>query len=86
MPVTSKQVNGLLMELFGFELDFNSDPRDLMEIARLYNDRRTAIVLREGGGNAMATPEFAKAHLICEAIRVHLREIAPRRMKRKKTK
>ncbi len=86
MPVTSKQVNKALQERFGIEVDFTSNPADLAELFEHYRFRKEQIVLREGGGEAMKTLEFAKAHLICEAIRIFLKEIAPRRMKKKRNK
>lgn len=84
MAVSSNQINEQLLRRFGLSVDFSMPAEDLLDVLRLYEDRCKSIALREGGGAAMQTSDYAKAYLITEAVRVFLREIAPRRMNKKK--
>lgn len=68
---------------FGLQIDFeNSSLAHLGEVCRLYDERRAMMLDRLGESHALASPDYAKAVLVSEAIRMFLREIAPRRLKK----
>lgn len=79
-------LNTALKDRFGIEVDFTADIELLRAIMEHYLDKRNAILAESGSMALVESPDYAKAFLITEAVRMFLREIAPRRMsKRKKT-
>jgi hypothetical protein len=51
-----------------------------------YKQRRGMLIETMGFDQAIQTSEYKKAYLICEAARIVLREIAPRRTKKSRSK
>lgn len=76
-------MNKLLESRFGIRVEM-SDADHLAEVATHYEQKRNLLIRTMGECQAMQSPEYAKAVLISEAIRVLLREIAPKRARRKK--
>jgi hypothetical protein len=73
------KIEGLLNQLYGIRIDWDSPDSHLESVLNNYEDRK-ALVVSEGY-TAMTGPEYGKAVLISEAIRTYLREIAPLRRK-----
>ena len=48
--------------------------------------KKNTIILESGYGDHVSNPEYAKTVLLSEAIRMFLREIAPKRLKRRTKK
>jgi hypothetical protein len=75
-----KQFNDLLEQLYGLKIDFDASEEHLRSVYEHYIDRKS-LYLKENvyGANS---PEFSKIVLITEAIRIYLKEIAPKRLKK----
>lgn len=81
----SSKLNSILKDRYG--LDLLSGPLDydhLVQVYEHYRDQRTAIRTLLGESAMGFSPEYSKAYLISEAALVILREIAPKRTKKKK--
>lgn len=79
------QINKILIrrydiDLLGGSLDYDH----IRSVYEHYSEQRNAIRLL--GESATNTLEYSKAYLISEAARLILREIAPKRINRKKKK
>ena len=86
MEVTAQQINAILRERFEVEIDFTSSVDELRFLMNHYKDRRESIVEQQGTDAAVRSADYVKSHLITEAVRIFLREIAPRRMNKAKRK
>lgn len=82
-PVLKKiePINRLLESRFGLQVGLSSFEH-LVEIREHYDAKRRLMIKTMGEAQAMRSPEYAKAILISEAVRLMLREIAPKRVKR----
>ncbi len=77
------RLNEMMESRFGLRIDFaTARLQHLAEVCRLYDERRAMILDQLGEAQALASPDYSKAVLVSEAIRLFLREIAPRRSKR----
>lgn len=86
MDVRADQINDILRGRFGVEVDFTSTEEELRDLMDHYASRRESIVEQLGNDAAVQSFEYAKSHLITEAVRIYLREIAPRRLNKKRKK
>ena len=77
-------LNERLAHQFGLQIDFASDEQHLRQVLEHYHATREFILAEYGESAAMNDPNYAKAVLISEAVRMYLREIAPKRIRRKK--
>ncbi len=77
-------LNERLAHQFGVQIDFASDELHLRQVLEHYHQKREFILAEGGESAAMNDPNYAKAVLISEAVRMYLREIAPKRIRRKK--
>jgi len=75
-----KQFNDLLEQLYGLKIDFNASEEHLRSVLEHYTDRKS-MYLKENTYGARSS-EFNKIVLITEAIRIYLKEIAPKRIKK----
>lgn len=73
----------IIEQRLGLPLD--SDDRDhLLMVAEHYQWKRDAILMRHGEAVAVQRADYAKAVLISEAARLMLREIEPKRRRKKR--
>jgi hypothetical protein len=78
-------INRLLETRFGLRLE--AGPVSHFEmVLKHYEDKRRMYINHFGETQALDLPDYAKAVLISEGIRLVLREIAPKRRKRSKRK
>ncbi len=75
-------INRLLESRYGIQVSVSSFDH-LVDVREIYDAKRDLFIATLGEAQAMQTPEYTKAVLISEAVRVLLREIAPKRLKRK---
>jgi hypothetical protein len=79
-PPSDRRLTHVLETLrltYGFDLS-NASPQDLVALGRQYDQIRAQIVSESGYNSYHTNPEYTKAMLISEAVRL-LTEIAPRR-------
>jgi hypothetical protein len=77
-------LNERLARQFGVEIDMGSDIAHLNFILEHYSNKRRDLLSGMGETAAMLEPDYTKAVLISETVRLLLREIAPKRKRRKK--
>jgi hypothetical protein len=77
-------LNSLLESRFGLRVSM-SDPEHLADVMEHYRSKKALLVKTMGEG-AYRNSEYSKAMLISEACAIILREIAPKRTKRKTKK
>lgn len=77
-------LNERLSHQYGIEVNFSSDVTHLKRVLEHYDTKRAFLLNESGEVFALSNPEYAKAVLISEAVRMYLREIAPKRIRRKK--
>lgn len=77
-------LNERLAHQHGVQIDFASDEQHLRQVLEHYHAKREFILAEHGETAAINDPNYAKAVLISEAVRMYLREIAPKRIRRKK--
>jgi len=75
-------INRLLESRYGIRVDSN-DADHLVLVMNHYDDRRK-LFIRTMGETAYQNSEYRKSYLISEAARILLREIAPKRIKKRK--
>jgi hypothetical protein len=80
-----KPLNERMDRQYGVKLDLNSDRDHLRTVYEHYKAKRETIRAKLGEAAAITDPDYAKAVFISEAARLFLREISPKRI-RKKTK
>ncbi|MFA5489115.1 MAG: hypothetical protein WC284_07825 [Candidimonas sp.] len=84
-----KQIQQIVKKLnntYGYRLDINIDDYDGVIVRlREAESKKQRIVKESHFNDYNGNPEYAKYHLICEALTMILREIAPRRKKKAKT-
>jgi hypothetical protein len=76
-------INALLESRFGIRVELGSFEH-LVDIRNLYESKRRDFIRTLGEAAALNAPEYAKAVLISEAAHLLLKEIAPKRIRRKK--
>ncbi len=77
------RLNDQLDQLFGLRIDYDSTNAHLRQVFEHYREMRTALLHYHGIAGLQNNPQYAKAILISEAVRLFLREIAPKRTKQK---
>lgn len=84
-PVLNKiePINRLLESRFGLRVSMSTFEH-LVDVREHYDAKRRLLIATLGEAQAIRNPEYAKAVLIAEAVRLMLREIAPKRTKRKR--
>ena len=75
-------LNERLSRLYDINVDF-SDEGHLRKILEHYTNKREFILSERGEAAAINSSDYAKAVLISETVKMFLREIAPKRTKRK---
>lgn len=80
----ASKLNALLSERYGIVLP-DDDMAHLEDVMAHYADRRRIMLVTEGE-MAIRSEEWSKALLIDEAARAMLREIAPKRRRKRKNK
>ena len=78
-------LNERLDRQFGVTLDLTSDEEHLRNVFEHYCRKRQFLLAKEGQ-EALNDPTYAKSVLISETIRLLLREIAPKRLRKKRNK
>lgn len=80
-----KRLNKLVESRYGLSLlDYSSHPKHLADVSEHYREKYN-IIKQLLGENAIAfSSEAAQAYLISEAARILLREIAPKRINKRK--
>lgn len=78
-----ERMNETLRTLYGIELS-ESSVENLIFVHRNYMDRRAEILRHGTLQEANLNPEYVKAVMISETANMILREIAPRRTRRRK--
>jgi hypothetical protein len=76
------KINALLESLYGLSIDRSQSVEDLQSVLDNYEQKKQSML--ESGVVGMTDPDYTKSTLICEAIRIHLREIAPNRRKKQR--
>jgi 2-phospho-L-lactate transferase/gluconeogenesis factor (CofD/UPF0052 family) len=79
-----KPLNERLSRQFGVSLDLTSDEDHLRRVMEHYDAKRDDMIVLRGQVEAMSDSDYAKAVMISEMVRMLLREIAPKRKKKKK--
>lgn len=74
-----------LRDVHGVEINFKATPKSLMESHVSFSALKGQLEADSANRNGYRPPEYTKAVLICEAIGIFLREIAPTRKRRKPT-
>lgn len=77
-------INSLLESRYGIRVGV-SDRDHMVEVCSHYQQKRDLLLKTLGEHQALTNPDYQKAVLITEAIRMLLREIAPRRLRKKKS-
>jgi hypothetical protein len=77
-------LNERLARQYGVSLDLATDVDHLRYILEHYTAKREVILAQKGETAGMQDPDYAKAVLISETVRLFLREIAPKRSRKKK--
>lgn len=77
-------LNESLSARHGVEIDFNSGVDHLVSVLKHYSKKREHLLVHLGEGAALKHPDYTKAVLISESVRMYLREVAPKRVRKKK--
>lgn len=75
-----QQFNKLLEQMYGLKIDFDASEEHLRSVYEHYSERKSLYLKEHAYGSNC--PEFSKIVLITEAIRIFLKEIAPKRTKK----
>jgi hypothetical protein len=76
-------INRLLESRFGLRIEM-AEFEHLVGVREHYDAKRDLYLRTMGEAAAMQTPEYQKAVLISEAVRLLLQEICPKRIRRKR--
>lgn len=76
------KINQILRTKYGVEIDYSSP--ELEDSLYEMEDLKRNILAESHFNSYHANPHYVKLTLICEALRIYLKEIAPRRIRRKK--
>lgn len=76
-------INKVLESRFGVRVDVGSFEH-LVDVRNLYESKRKVYLATMGEAHAMQSPEYAKSVLISEAVHLLLKEIAPKRIRKRK--
>ena len=90
MAITSaeyrlKKIIRTLRESFGISINLNNDMKTITESLNYYQDVKSNVVRESHFGMQTFSPQYSEAVLICEALNIYLKEIAPTRKNRKKS-
>lgn len=77
-------LNERLSRQYGVSLDLASDEDHLRRVMEHYDAKRDDLMFLKGEVEAMNDSDYAKAVMISEMVRMLLREIAPKRRKKRK--
>lgn len=78
------RLNDLLGQLYGLRIDFNSNTDEhLRQVFEHYRDMRKTHLQEHGIAGLQNDPQYTKAVLISEAVAMYLREIAPKRIRKR---
>ena len=77
-------LNERLARQYGVSIDMGTDLDHLRYILEHYMAKREVILAEQGEVSAMLDSDYAKAVLISETVRLFLREIAPKRTRKKR--
>jgi hypothetical protein len=69
---------------YGINIDWLSERDHLLRVYEHYSSKRKIMISVLGEADAFKEPDYAKAVLISETVRLFLREIAPKRRKKSK--
>ena len=83
-PGRITKLNDLLETRFGLRVPVDS-PEHLADVREHYDAKRL-MILAEHGMAALSREDYAKSVMICEMTRLALREIAPKRLQKKRKK
>jgi hypothetical protein len=81
MPLTER-----LSRQYGLTLNLRADNDHLRSVLEHYVAKRELMLNTQGEANAIKNPNYCKAVLISETVRLFLREIAPKRLSRRTKK
>lgn len=70
---------------FDLQLDFE-DIDHIVDVYHLYNEKRQMLVRREGMSESLSNNDYIRAFYIAETAGMLLREIAPKRMRKRTRK
>ena len=76
-------INTLLESRFGLRVEIGTFEH-LVDVRNLYESKRQVFIATLGESQAMKNPDYAKTVLISEAVQMILRELAPKRIKKRK--
>lgn len=76
-------INALLESRFGVRVEMSTFEH-LVDVRNLYESKRKMYLATMGEAQAMQNPDYAKAVLISEAVHLLLKEIAPKRIRKRK--
>ncbi|RYD47519.1 MAG: hypothetical protein EOP83_27940 [Verrucomicrobiaceae bacterium] len=76
-------INSLLESRFGVRVEIGTFEH-LVDVRNLYESKRKVFLATLGESAAMQNPDYAKAVLISEAVHLLLKEIAPKRIRKRK--
>jgi hypothetical protein len=77
-------LNERLTRQYGVSIDMRTDIDHLRYVLEHYMAKREVILVEQGEVGAMKNSDYAKAVLISETVRLLLREIAPKRTRKKR--
>jgi hypothetical protein len=78
------RLNDLLDQLYGLRIDYSNSDEHLRQVCEHYREMRTTLLHEHGIAGLQNNPQYAKAVLISEAVSIYLREIAPKRIRKKR--
>lgn len=76
-------INTVLEQRFGMRVEMGSFEH-LVDVRNLYESKRQVYLVTLGEAQALRNPDYAKAVLISEAVHMLLRELAPKRLKKRR--
>lgn len=77
-------LNERMSRQFGVSIDLAADEDHLRRVMEHYDTKRKDLIFLKGEAEALNESDYAKAVMISETVRMLLREIAPKRKRRKK--
>jgi hypothetical protein len=78
-------LNERLDRQYGLSIDMTSDTDHLRKVLEHYQAKREMILSLQGETGAMHNQSYTKAVMISEMVRLFLREIAPKRSRKRKS-
>jgi hypothetical protein len=77
------RLNDLLCQLYGLRIDYSNSDEHLRQVFEHYRAMRRSLMQEHGIAGLQSNPQYAKAVLISESVNIYLREIAPKRSRKK---